>query len=64
MADWHYMRLTGKKGDSGSELMAKYSVQNTIRPEDDDPTNPHWHETCTASDYYMCTKVNDEEHSW
>ena len=63
MSDWKYVRLTGKKGDSGSELLALYSAQNTVRPEND-PQGNYWHQDILSTDYYMCTKVNNTESQW
>lgn len=63
MSEWKYVRLTGKKGDSGSELLALYSAQNTVRPENDSQ-GIYWHQDILTTDYYMCTKVNNTESQW
>lgn len=60
MSDWHYMRLTGKKGDSGSELMVLYSAQNSVSPNDD-PDRDYWHTSFQPTDFFMCTKSEDSE---
>ena len=60
MSDWHYMRLTGKKGDSGSELMVLYSAQNSVSPNDD-PDRYYWHTSFQPTDFFMCTKSEDSE---